>query len=57
MIESLNAKYRTQAGMLIQLPFAFGEAVTGVLAYLIRDWRYFQVAIVCPVFLVLIFPW
>ncbi|KAK8719521.1 hypothetical protein OTU49_013983, partial [Cherax quadricarinatus] len=44
-VEFIGTKWRTFCGIMIQLSFAPGEAMTGVLAIFIRDWRWLQVAV------------
>ena len=39
------------AGILIQIPFAIGEALAGVLAIFIHDWRVYQYVLSVPIFL------
>lgn len=56
-IEFIGAKYRTFVGIMIETPFALGEAMTGVLAYFIRDWRYLQLAITLPALLLISYKW
>ena len=38
----MGAKYRSYAGGLINIPFALGEALAGVIAYFVRDWKTYQ---------------
>ncbi|XP_069960339.1 organic cation transporter protein-like [Cherax quadricarinatus] len=56
-LEFIGAKWRTFCGILIQIPLSLGEAMTGVLAIFIRDWRWLQVAITAPAFLLLSYTW
>lgn len=42
---------------MIEVPFALGEAMTGVLAIFIREWRWLQVAVTAPAFLLLSYMW
>ncbi|XP_047493519.1 organic cation transporter protein-like isoform X3 [Penaeus chinensis] len=56
-VEFIGAKYRTFCGIMIEVPFALGEAMTGVLAIFIRDWRWLQVAVTAPAFLLLSYMW
>lgn len=41
-VEIVGAKYRSYAGGLINIPFALGEALAGVIAYFVRDWKTYQ---------------
>lgn len=56
-VEFIGAKWRTFVGIMIEVPFALGEAMTGVLAIFIRDWRWLQVAVTAPAFLLLSYMW
>ncbi|XP_077861420.1 solute carrier family 22 member 15-like [Saccoglossus kowalevskii] len=38
--ETIGPKYRALAGTLVQVQFALGIVVYGILAYFVRDWRY-----------------
>jgi hypothetical protein len=42
--EFVGSKYRTMCGIILELPFAFGELYVTMLAYFIRDWRTLQVS-------------
>ncbi|XP_069954916.1 organic cation transporter protein-like [Cherax quadricarinatus] len=50
-VEFIGVKWRAFCGINIQIPFALGEAMTGVLAVFIRDWRWLQLAVTAPAFL------
>ncbi|CAL4133749.1 unnamed protein product, partial [Meganyctiphanes norvegica] len=56
-VEFVGAEYRTFCGILIEIPFALGEATVGVLAMGIRDWRWLQAAITAPFFLCITYWW
>ncbi|XP_064117450.1 organic cation transporter protein-like isoform X1 [Macrobrachium nipponense] len=56
-VEFIGAKWRTFCGIIIEVPFALGEATTGVLAIFIREWRWLQVAITAPAFLLVSYMW
>ncbi|XP_068200657.1 solute carrier family 22 member 21-like [Palaemon carinicauda] len=56
-VEFIGAKWRTFCGIIIEVPFALGEAMTGVLAIFIREWRWLQVAITAPAFLLISYMW
>ena len=42
-VESVGAKFAAFIGIAINIPFAIGELILGLEAYLIRDWRTLQV--------------
>jgi len=54
-LEFVGPKYRTICGIAIEFPFAFGELYIVGLAYLIRDWQMYQLAIGLPFFLFLVY--
>ncbi|XP_076063522.1 organic cation transporter protein-like isoform X2 [Oratosquilla oratoria] len=56
-VEFIGKNWRTFCGIMIEIPFALGEAMTGILAYFIRDWRYLQVACTAPAFLLISYIW
>ncbi|XP_069946237.1 organic cation transporter protein [Cherax quadricarinatus] len=56
-VEFIGVKWRTFCGIIIQISFALGEAMTGVLAVFIRDWRWLQVAVTAPALLLISFNW
>lgn len=56
-VEFVGAEYRTFCGILIEIPFALGEATVGLLAMGIRDWRWLMAAITAPFFLILSYWW
>ncbi|XP_071543054.1 organic cation transporter protein-like isoform X4 [Panulirus ornatus] len=56
-VEFIGAKWRTFCGIIIEVPFALGEAMTGVLAIFIREWRWLQVAVTAPAFLLIAYMW
>ncbi|KAK8719526.1 hypothetical protein OTU49_013981 [Cherax quadricarinatus] len=56
-VEFVGAKWRTFCGIFIEVPFALGESLTGVMAIFIRDWRYLQVAVTAPAFLLITYNW
>ena len=39
------------------IPFALGEALVGVVAYFVRDWRYLQLAVAAPAFILVTYYW
>ncbi|KAK8720101.1 hypothetical protein OTU49_013579, partial [Cherax quadricarinatus] len=56
-VEFVGTKWRTFTGIIIEIPFALGEAMTGVLAVFIRDWRWLIVAVTAPAFLLVSYTW
>ncbi|XP_069960305.1 organic cation transporter protein-like [Cherax quadricarinatus] len=56
-LEFIGAKWRTFCGILILIPTTLGEVMTGVLAIFIRDWRWLQLSITAPAFLLLSYAW
>ena len=56
IVEHVGFKYSYVAGLLINVPFALGEILLGVEAYLIRDWKTLQMVAYLPMLsLLLIF--
>ncbi|KAK3888657.1 hypothetical protein Pcinc_007270 [Petrolisthes cinctipes] len=56
-VEFIGSKWRTFVGIMIEVPFALGEAMTGVLAIFIREWVWLQVAVTAPAILLLSYMW
>ena len=56
-VEFIGVEYRTFSGMIVQIPYALGEAYTGVMAYFIRDWRWLQTSIILPAALLIPLNW
>ncbi|KAL7644054.1 UNVERIFIED_CONTAM: hypothetical protein RMT77_004866 [Armadillidium vulgare] len=56
-IEFISAKWRTFSGIMIEIPFALGEAATGLLAYFMTDWKWFQLTCTAPGLLILSYRW
>ena len=42
IVEHVGFKYSCMAGLIIDVPFAFGEVLLGVEAYFTRDWKHFR---------------
>ena len=57
MLEVVGAKWRGLAGSMFEIPYGLGYASTAMFAYLFRNWRHLQLAVMVPtlLFLVLIF--
>ena len=53
-VELVGNKRKTLVGNLIQAPFALGEALVGLIAMGIRDWKTFQIVVSAPLFLQLL---
>ena len=57
IVEHVGFKYSYVAGLLIDVPFAFGEVLLGVEAYFIRDWKTLQMVAYLPMLSLLIIFW
>jgi len=49
-VELVGSKYKTLIGCVIQIPFAIGEAIDGLVAWPLDEWWIFQIAISAPLF-------
>ncbi|XP_013403454.1 organic cation transporter protein [Lingula anatina] len=56
-LEFYGPKQRMVAGSVINFFCATGGPLTTLLAYFLRDWRHFQLAVTLPTFLVLVTMW
>ena len=56
-LEYSPVEYRNFFGMLIEVPFAFGEAFIALFAYFIRDWRWLQGSCAIPMLFIIAFYW
>ncbi|KAK3098544.1 hypothetical protein FSP39_020489 [Pinctada imbricata] len=56
-MELVGPSKRMWAGILIELFWAFGCMLLALLAYLIRDWRYLNLAVSVPTVLLLSYAW
>ena len=52
-VELVGSQRKTLVGNLIQVPFAFGESIMGLVAMGIRDWWVLQIVVSAPLFLLL----
>ncbi len=53
-VELVSAEWMSFWGNMAHVPFALGEALVVLIAYLIRDWKDFQIWSSAPVFLVML---
>ena len=56
-LELFQTKYRARAGVFFGIMSVTGGVVLGILAYLIRDWRYIQLALSFIPFIQLLLLW
>ncbi len=49
-VEVTGVKYKTYLGILIQVPYAMGEMLVGLLAYYIQDWQNLQITLSILIF-------
>lgn len=47
-VEHVGSRFTALIGVAIEIPFALGQAVLGLEAYLLRDWRVLQVVAHLP---------
>ncbi|KAK4883225.1 hypothetical protein RN001_006544 [Aquatica leii] len=57
VMELVGSKWRTEVGILYQIPFNLGHLSLALIGYLIRDWRYFQLTITLPSLILLSYYW
>ena len=43
VVEHVGSRFTALIGVAIEIPFAVGQAVLGMEAYLVRDWRTLQI--------------
>ena len=55
-VELVGSKYKTLVGCLIQIPFAIGESIVGLVAMAFQDgeWWLYQIAISAPLLGILV---
>jgi OCT family organic cation transporter-like MFS transporter 4/5 len=56
-LEMVGKHKRTTAGIIINYFYAIGEALLGLLAWLIRDWQKLQLAISAPALIFIVYNW
>ncbi|XP_072218775.1 solute carrier family 22 member 2-like isoform X1 [Leuresthes tenuis] len=57
LTEIVGVKYRRTVGILFQMFFSVGVLILPLLAYLITDWRWCQIAITAPYILFISYYW
>ena len=57
VMELVGPSYRMIAGIALELFWACGAIVLALLAYLIRDWRYLNLAVSLPALLFIPYVW
>ncbi|XP_066533367.1 solute carrier family 22 member 2 [Hoplias malabaricus] len=55
--ELVGVEYRRTVGVLFQMFFSFGIIILALIAYLIPDWRWLQVAFTVPYIFFLVYYW
>ena len=56
-VEFVGARYTTLIGIAIEIPFAIGEMILGLEAYLIRDWKTLQMVAYAPLLALVVLWW
>ncbi|ETE64377.1 Solute carrier family 22 member 1, partial [Ophiophagus hannah] len=57
LTEIVGPSYRRTVAILYQLAYAFGLLILNALAYAIPNWRWLQLAVTLPMFLLLLYYW
>lgn len=57
VMELVGTKWRTTLGVLYQIPFNMGHLSLAGLSYLLRDWKYLQIAISLPSAILVTYYW
>lgn len=57
VMELIGTEWRTVLGILYQIPFNLGHLVMPLIAYYLRDWKNFQIAISAPSILLISYYW
>ena len=56
-VEHVGFKFTMLIGIAIEIPFALGEAVFGIEAFLVRDWRSLQILAYLPLLVLVGLKW
>ena len=56
-MEAVGKKYRVVCGFIYQLIFTVGNALLGLVAYYVRDWKTLQLIVSVPMFTFVAFYW
>jgi MFS family permease len=57
IMELVGLEWRTTLGILYQIPFNLGHLLLPLIAFFLRDWRYYQVAISMPAIILISYYW